>query len=69
VSACTDEDQIVSSAAYILFYARRGTDFTNLDYERFKNKILITESSSGATKETQHKGSQENVIEIELPKQ
>lgn len=39
VRACTDEDQIVSSAAYILFYARRGIDFNNLDYERIKNKI------------------------------
>lgn len=54
----------MSSAAYILFYARRGTDFTNLDYERIRNKILITESSSGATKETHHKTSQ--VIEIEM---
>jgi len=55
----------VSSAAYILFYARRGIDFANLDYERIKNKIMFTESSSGATRETQHKGSQETA-EIEI---
>jgi hypothetical protein len=51
VSACSDEDQIVSSAAYILFYARRGVDFGNLDYERVKSKTVLLESSSGATKE------------------
>ena len=57
----------MSSAAYILFYARRGIDFGNLDYERIKNKTVFVESSSGATKETHLRGSQEMFVELDIP--
>lgn len=66
--ACSDEDQIVSSAAYILFYARRGIDFGSIDYERIKSKTVFVESSSGATKETHLRGSQEMLVEVDMPK-
>ena len=33
VRQCTETDHIVSSAAYILFYQRRGINFDQIDYE------------------------------------
>ena len=39
VNECSEKDQIVSSAAYILFYARRGINFEHLDYNKIRNKL------------------------------
>lgn len=39
VRECTSQDSIVSPAAYILFYVRRGIDFENLDYSTIQNNI------------------------------
>ena len=44
VLECTEKDQIVSSAAYILFYARRGIDFQHLDYNKIRNNRLDQDS-------------------------
>ena len=44
VLECSEKDSIVSSAAYILFYARRGINFEHLDYNKIRNK-LDTESA------------------------
>jgi ubiquitin C-terminal hydrolase len=37
ISAVTDDKQIISSAAYILFYKRRGINFTQLNYKQIQN--------------------------------
>lgn len=34
-----NQNQIVSSAAYNLFYARRDIDFSDLDYNAIKNTL------------------------------
>ena len=39
VRECTDLDQIVSPAAYILFYARRGINFEEIDYSKIANRL------------------------------
>ena len=39
VRECTQSDSIVSPAAYILFYVRRGIDYLNLDYKKVKNTL------------------------------
>ncbi len=34
-----EESQIVSNAAYNLFYARRDIDFENINYDEIKNEL------------------------------
>ena len=48
-----DESQIVSSAAYILFYQRRGIDFKKLNYKALQNAL---ESEAMADEAMNHFG-------------
>lgn len=48
---CTEQDQIVSSAAYILFYARRNIAFDQLDYERIRNRLDVVETQGSSSYE------------------
>ena len=51
---CTEQDQIVSSAAYILFYQRRGINFDHIDYEMLRNRLDTTTSSEGGASCSSH---------------
>lgn len=44
-----DEKDIVGAAAYILFYQRRGIDFSSLDYKAIRNTFQSVESADEAT--------------------
>lgn len=46
VRQCSEQDHIVSSAAYILFYKRRGMNFENIDYEQIRNRLDSAENNS-----------------------
>ena len=54
VRECTEQDQIVSSAAYILFYQRRGINFDHIDYEMLRNRLDTTTSSEGGASCSSH---------------
>ena len=47
-----NDSTIVSNAAYNLFYAKRGIDFENIEYERIKN-VLRSESLNSQTNEAE----------------
>lgn len=51
VRQATEQDQIVSKEAYILFYQRRGIDFQNIDYDQLRNRIGV--SGDGASSQSQ----------------
>ena len=44
----SEQDQIVSNAAYILFYQRRGINFEQIDYEQLRNRLEIVSGDNSS---------------------